>query len=311
MTGELAAKVALISGAAAGIGEAVTRRFAEAGATLWVNDIRRDPLGALVASVADEGTDITGMAGDASDPSFVDAWVAAAVEAHGRVDVLYNNVGMSRPGLIGDLTDEDWRFQQRMTLDTAFFATRAVIPHMVRQGHGTIVSMSSGAGIGGNYGLGAYGAAKAGVINLMETVATEYSLFGIRANAVTPGPTATAPHAGVGRVAARRRRRPRRRSRPRPPQPAGGGGQHRAVAGFRPVVEHHRDVHSQQHPGCQPAAAPRLSRAARPLRLGGGWRGGRRRGRRRRLPLPAYVAQGGLVDDRHRRGGAAVDHGGH
>jgi meso-butanediol dehydrogenase/(S,S)-butanediol dehydrogenase/diacetyl reductase len=193
MTGELAGKVALIGGAAAGIGEAVTRRFAEAGATLCVNDVRSEPLDAVVTSVRGGGTDIMGMAGDASDPAFVAAWVAAAVDAHGRIDVLYNNVGVSRPGLIADITDDDWRFQQRMTLDTAFFATRAVLPHMVRQGHGTIVSMSSGAGIGGNYGLGAYGAAKAGVINLMETVATEYGLFGIRANALTPGPTATAP----------------------------------------------------------------------------------------------------------------------
>jgi meso-butanediol dehydrogenase/(S,S)-butanediol dehydrogenase/diacetyl reductase len=190
---ELLGKVALVSGAAAGIGEAVSRRFAGAGATLWVNDIRPEPLEALVASVGSQGTDISGMTGDASDPVFVDRWVTAAIDAHGRVDVLYNNVGLSRSGLIGDLSDEDWRFQQRMTLDTVFFATRAVLPHMVRQGYGVIVSMSSGAGIGGNYGLGGYGAAKAGVINLMETVATEYGLFGIRANAVTPGPTATAP----------------------------------------------------------------------------------------------------------------------
>ncbi len=135
----------------------------------------------------------TGAAGDASDPAFVDAWVDAAVGAHGRIDVLYNNVGVSRSALIGELSDEDWRFQQRMTLDTVFLATRAVLRHMVPQGGGTIVSMASGAGIGGNYGLGGYAAAKAGVINLMETVATEYGLLGIRANAVTPGPTATAP----------------------------------------------------------------------------------------------------------------------
>jgi meso-butanediol dehydrogenase/(S,S)-butanediol dehydrogenase/diacetyl reductase len=193
MSDLLAGKVALISGAAAGIGAAVTRRFAEEGAILWINDLRAGALDALVASLDPDRGSVTATAGDASDRLFVDAWVAAAADAHGRIDILYNNVGVSRSGLIGETTDEDWRFQQRMTLDTVFFATRAVLPHMVRQGGGSIVSMSSGAGIGGSYSLGGYGAAKAGVINLMETVATEYGLFGIRANAVTPGPTATAP----------------------------------------------------------------------------------------------------------------------
>jgi meso-butanediol dehydrogenase/(S,S)-butanediol dehydrogenase/diacetyl reductase len=94
---------------------------------------------------------------------------------------------------VADISDDQWRLQQRLTLDSCFFATREVIPHMLAGGGGTIVSMSSGAGIGGQYGLGAYAAAKAGVISLMETVATEYGDEGIRANAVTPGPTATAP----------------------------------------------------------------------------------------------------------------------
>ncbi len=144
MSGLLSGKVALISGAAAGIGAAVTRRFAEEGATLWINDIRPEALDVLVAGLAGDDVQVTATAGDASDPSFVGSWVAAAVERHGRIDVLYNNVGVSRPGLIGDTSDEDWRFQQRMTLDTAFFATRAVLPHMMRQRGGSIVSMSSG-----------------------------------------------------------------------------------------------------------------------------------------------------------------------
>jgi meso-butanediol dehydrogenase / (S,S)-butanediol dehydrogenase / diacetyl reductase len=188
VTARLEGKVALVSAAARGIGAAVTRRFAAEGATLWVNDIDADALRALTDELG-----IAGSAGDVSQSAFVDEWVAGAVETHGRVDVLYNNAGVSRPGLIGELSDDDWRFQQRVTLDSVFFATRAVLPHMVRQRGGSIVSMSSGAGIGGQYGLGGYAAAKAGVINLMETVATEYGPYGIRANAVTPGPTETAP----------------------------------------------------------------------------------------------------------------------
>jgi NAD(P)-dependent dehydrogenase (short-subunit alcohol dehydrogenase family) len=193
MGDRLAGKVALATGAAKGIGRAVVHRFAQEGAILWINDVDADGLEAVMRELRDAGTTVDGAAGDASDAELVGAWVDAALDRHGRVDVLSNNVGVSRPGLVGDLSDDDWRFQQRMTLDTVFYATRAVLGPMVRQGSGTIVSMSSGAGIGGQYALGGYGAAKAGVINLMETVALEYGPRGIRANAVTPGPTATEP----------------------------------------------------------------------------------------------------------------------
>ena len=146
------------------------------------------------------------------------------------------------------ITDDDWRFQQRLTLDTVFYATRAVLPHMVAAGRGSIVSMSSGAGIGGQYDLGGYAAAKAGVINLMETVATEYGPHGIRANAVTPGPTETAPLRAYleqqpGGVEAHVRDLDLRRlSRAR------GGRQHRAVAGLRRGLERHRHLRALQHP---------------------------------------------------------------
>ena len=185
--------MALISGCGAGIGEASARLFAEHGATLWLNDLRTAELNRVVDELVASGAVVAGVAGDMSDPTFVNSWVQGAIDAFGRVDVLYNNVGVSRSGLIGELSDEDWRFQQSVTLDSVFYATRAVIPHMITNGGGSIVSMSSGAGIGGNFNLGGYAAAKAGVINLMETVATEYGGKGIRANAVTPGPTATAP----------------------------------------------------------------------------------------------------------------------
>lgn len=193
MPGRMEAKVVLASGSANGIGRAVARRMAAEGARLWLNDIDGESLGVLVDELRRHGAEADGLEGDASDSSFVDGWVGAAADHHGHVDVLYNNVGVSRPGLVGELTDHDWRLQQRLSLDTVFFATRAVLPHMVDRRRGSIVSMSSGAGIGGQYGLGGYAAAKAGVINLMETVATEYGHLGIRANAVTPGPTATAP----------------------------------------------------------------------------------------------------------------------
>jgi len=190
--GRLEGKVVLVTGAAQGIGAACARRMASEGAHLWLNDLS-PTLGDLVDALSEQGVRVRGEQGDASDVGFVNAWVERCVAEWGRIDVLYNNVGISRNGLIGELSDADWHDQQRLTLDTVFYATRAVLPHLVRGGGGSIVSMSSGAGIGGNYGLGGYAAAKAGVINLMETVAMEYGPQGVRANSVTPGPTATAP----------------------------------------------------------------------------------------------------------------------
>jgi NAD(P)-dependent dehydrogenase (short-subunit alcohol dehydrogenase family) len=192
MAGRVEGKVVLITGAARGIGAAAASRMAAEGARLWLIDVSEEIL-TTAETIATGGAQVHASVGDASDPAVVKAWVDAAALEAGRIDVLYNNVGVSRTGLIGDLTDEDWRFQQRLTLDTTFFATRAVLSYLVRQRSGSIVSMSSGAGIGGQYALGGYAAAKAGVINLMETVALEYGPLGIRANSVTPGPTATAP----------------------------------------------------------------------------------------------------------------------
>jgi NAD(P)-dependent dehydrogenase (short-subunit alcohol dehydrogenase family) len=189
----LEGKVALVSGAAGGIGGAVARRFAAEGAKVWLNDLDQSGLAELTDELTAAGATAHAAAGDGTDRAFVDGWIAGVIAAEGRIDVLYNGLGMSRAALVADISDEDWRFVQRVTLDSVFLATRAVLPHMVRQGGGSIVTMSSGAGVGGQYALGSYGAAKAGVINLMETVALEYGPQGIRANAVTPGPTATPP----------------------------------------------------------------------------------------------------------------------
>jgi meso-butanediol dehydrogenase / (S,S)-butanediol dehydrogenase / diacetyl reductase len=193
MGDRLEGKVALISAAGAGIGEAVARKFAAEGAHLWLNDVDPVRLDDLVGELNSQYGNVAGSAGDVSDSVFVNSWVDAAVERYGHLDVLYNNAGIASFGLIAEISDAEWRRQQAVTLDSVFYVTRAVLPHMVTLGSGSIVSMSSGAGIGGSPNLGSYGAAKAGVINLMETVAMEYARHGIRANAVTPGPTLTGP----------------------------------------------------------------------------------------------------------------------
>lgn len=192
VAGRLAGKVALISGAAgagSGIGAATARCFAREGARLVLNDLDGERLDAIVAELRESGAEVVSLAGDASDSAIVDALVALAMEQFGVIDVLYANAAYSLRRLVGDFTDEEWRSQQRVVLDSVFYATRAVLPIMMRNGGGAIIAMASGAGIGGEYGVGAYAANKAAVINLMETVAMEYGQYNIRANSITPGPT--------------------------------------------------------------------------------------------------------------------------
>ena len=104
MHGRLVGKVALVSAAARGIGAAITRRFADEGARVVASDVDAPELARLVDELRTAGADVVGLAGDGSDPAFVRSWVTAALEAHGRIDVLSNNIGVSRPGLVADIS---------------------------------------------------------------------------------------------------------------------------------------------------------------------------------------------------------------
>lgn len=193
MDGRLSGKIAVITGAGSGIGRATALRFAAEGARLVIGDLRPERSAATVADIRAQGTDAIAVDGDVAEDAYVRSLITAAVDRFGRLDVLHNNAAFSISGRVGDITDEDWRTQQRVVLDSVFYGIRAALPHMIAQGGGSIVTTASGAGIGGEYGLGAYAAHKAAVINLTQTVAMEYAEEGVRCNAVTPGPTATEP----------------------------------------------------------------------------------------------------------------------
>jgi NAD(P)-dependent dehydrogenase (short-subunit alcohol dehydrogenase family) len=110
MTGRLDGKVALVSAAASGIGRAVARRMAAEGAVLSLFDIDETGLAAVVDELRSGGVDVDGFPGDATDSTTADRWVGAVMERYGRIDILSNNVGVSRTGLIGELADDDWHF---------------------------------------------------------------------------------------------------------------------------------------------------------------------------------------------------------
>lgn len=178
----LQGKVALVTGGGSGIGAAVARQFAAEGAQVVVTGRRPEPLRA----VADE---IDGIAviGDTGDSQHVEAAVATAVEAYGGVDVLVACAGISPAGAVGDIDDERWRATLATNLDGPMMMSRAVLPAMLARGGGSIVLVSSTAGLAAAPSSVAYDVSKAGVIALVRALAVDYGPMGVRANALVPG----------------------------------------------------------------------------------------------------------------------------
>ncbi len=184
-------QIAIVTGAggAGGIGEAMARRFVTEGATVFVCDIDRVKAEEVAGSL---GGNAIPWTCDVTRSDEVDALVDEAVRRFDRLDILVNNVGFTTPGFLGELSDEDWHHVVNGNLSSTFYGIRAALRPMRAQKSGSIVNISSSAGIGGAPGLGVYGAAKAGVISLTQTAAVENFKSGVRINCILPN-AATKP----------------------------------------------------------------------------------------------------------------------
>lgn len=197
MSGRLEGKVAIVTGAGSvgpgwGNGRATAVLFAREGARVLAADRSADALKETLDLVAAEGGPMAGrMVGhecDVTDSASVEAMVAAALERFGRLDVLVNNVGGSRPGGPVELSEQDWNDQLAYNLTSVFLGCKHAVPAMLAGGGGSIVNTASASGLRwtGAPQVG-YAAAKAGVIQLSRVVAVQYASAGIRVNTVVPG----------------------------------------------------------------------------------------------------------------------------
>jgi len=184
---ELSGKVALVTGAAQGIGKAIALLLAKNGADVVVSDINLEKAQETANEI--QGMGRRSFAGKVNvvDLKDVERMVEAIVEQFGRIDILVNNAGITRDRLILRMTEEDWDAVLDVNLKGTFNCTKAAIRYMSKQKSGKIVSIASVSGEMGNPGQANYSASKAGVIGFTKTIAREFAGRGINVNAIAPG----------------------------------------------------------------------------------------------------------------------------
>ena len=184
----LEGKVAVVTGAARGIGKAIALKFASEGADVAFTDLVIDENAkATEAEIAALGVRAKGYASNAANYDDTHNVVAEIMKDFGRIDILVNNAGITRDGLMMRMDEKQWDAVITVNLKSAFNFTHAVVPLMARRRAGTIVNMSSVVGTNGNAGQVNYSASKAGLIGLTKSVAKEMGVRGIRCNAIAPG----------------------------------------------------------------------------------------------------------------------------
>jgi 3-oxoacyl-[acyl-carrier protein] reductase len=194
---QLAGKVALVSGAGRGIGQAIAIKLASEGARLVINDLDPQPAEDTIAAVKALGGEAIACVGSVTDPDFGDAFVQSALATYGRLDIIVNNAGYTWDSVIQKMTDEQWYAMIDVHLTAPFRILRAAAPYVreaakAEAAAGTpvtrkVVNISSIAGLGGNAGQAGYAAGKAGVVGLTKTMAKEWGRYNVTVNSVAFG----------------------------------------------------------------------------------------------------------------------------
>ena len=179
-------RVVLITGAASGIGRASVERIAREGGTILCADVQADAVQESAKRAVECGGSASSVICDVSDPDQVDQTVQACVDRFGRIDVLCNIAGILRFEHTHEMLLEDWSRILAVNLTGTFLMCQAALPHLV-ESQGCIVNMSSTSALAGLPYAAAYGASKAGVLSLTQSIAIEYGKQGVRANAICPG----------------------------------------------------------------------------------------------------------------------------
>ena len=194
----LANKTAIVTGGSRGIGRAIAELFAQEGAYVWIWDVL-EAGEETAAAIREKGGKANFERLSVTEPQALQAAAKIVADEHGRIDILVNNAGITRDRTLLKMTDDEWQSVIDVNLTGVYQCTKAVVPYMIENRYGRIVSAASNVGLRGNFGQSNYSATKAGVIGMTKTWALEFGKHGITANCVAPGFTETEMTAKIPR----------------------------------------------------------------------------------------------------------------